>query len=372
MSVTYRAPDSLRPHPLNGRVYDADRDAEELRASVAAHGILAPLTIDQDGTILSGHRRWQAARAVGLDRVPVIVRAVADPLEAEHVLIESNRQREKTYSERMREADHLTRIGGAQNQARLRAGKADPRPSSDEGNASHQRTDSQVAEALGLKRDTYRKVRRVYEAAHDATGPETICTVARQQLAALDAGEVTPNGADKTLREAETRHEVQELMDTLATEGVLDPPGSQTAWERLDAPIPGLPESDLLIVGAFSANMAVRAHAAKAHLVSAYMKRVGTGGLAGAAVAFGISRPTAGGLLILHEEAQGGVRFRPTGLEFDEGMPYHRWLDVCQTIGALAEVSTDSEDEQLLDRCRGLIRQMVRQSASAARGVGEE
>ena len=96
MCATYRAPDTLRPHPLNERVYDADRDADELRASVATHGILVPLTIDQDGSILSGHRRWQAARAAGLDRVPVIVRDVADPLEAEHVLIESNRQREKT------------------------------------------------------------------------------------------------------------------------------------------------------------------------------------------------------------------------------------------------------------------------------------
>ncbi len=371
MSVTYRAPDSLRPHPLNERVYDADRDAEELRASVAAHGILSPLTIDQDGTILSGHRRWQAARAAGLDRVPVIVRAVADPLEAEHLLIESNRQREKTYSERMREAENIERIEAARSKER-QGTRTDLnlRPTLD--TSGPQRTDEAVAQAIGMKRSTLRKVKAVYDTAKDETQPAPIRALAQEQMAALDAGEVTPNGADKTLREAETRHEVQELMDTLATEGVLDPPGTQTTWERLDALIPSLPESDLLIVGAFSANMAVRAHAAKAHLVSAYMKRVGTGGLAGAAAAFGISRPTAAGLLILHEEAQGGVRFRPTGLEFDEGMPYHRWLDVCQTISALDEVSADIEDERLLDRCRGLIRQMVRQSASAARGVGEE
>lgn len=304
--------------------------------------------------------------------MPVVVRRVGDPLEAETVLLESNRQREKTYSERMREAAQLERIVGERARARMLAGKADPRLNSDEGGERHQRTDSQVAEAIGLKRDTFRKVQRVYTTANDEATPGPIRTAARQLLAALDAGEVTPNGADKTLREAETRHEVQELMNALTTAHVRDSSGTQVAWERLDALIPSLPESDLQVVGAFSANMVVQAYAQKAHLVAAYVKRAGTGGLAAAATAFGISRPTAAGLLILHEEAQGGVRFRPTGLEFDEGMPYHRWLDVCQTISALDEVSADIEDERLLDRCRGLIRQMVRQSASAARGVGEE
>ncbi len=129
MTVTHRAPDTLRPHPLNERVYDTDRDAEALRASIAEHGILTALVIDQHGTILSGHRRWQAARALGLDRVPVVVRHVDEPLVAEQVLLESNRQREKTYSERMREAEHLERIVAERNRRRMLAGKAtDPLP----------------------------------------------------------------------------------------------------------------------------------------------------------------------------------------------------------------------------------------------------
>jgi len=53
--------------------------------------------------------------------VPVIVREITDPLEAERILIESNRQRKKTASEVMREAQHSQRIEAAWAKERQRA-----------------------------------------------------------------------------------------------------------------------------------------------------------------------------------------------------------------------------------------------------------
>jgi len=360
MSITHRAPDTLRAHPLNEQLYDSERDADELAASVAAHGVLTALTVDQDGTILSGHRRWQAARAAGLATVPVVVRPVSDPLEAEHLLLESNRQREKSYTERMREAEHIERIVAARAKGR-QGERTDLRATLHEGSG---RTDQEVAEAVGLKQRTYAKVRRVYHAAHDAATPEPLRVLAQQQMAALDAGETTPNAAEKALREAEARTEVQALMDTIAASAFTDPPATQAAAERLMALIPTLPQDDLVTVHDFATGVQLHSYSVKAHLVAAHVRQH-KAGLAAAAQEFGITRPVVAGLLIMHEEAQGGIRFHPTGLQIDEGFPRERYIALLDTLTALDEMRDEEEDEQLLDRCRALVRQLAQQPAAA-------
>jgi ParB-like chromosome segregation protein Spo0J len=60
-----------------------------------------------------------------LATVPVIVRQIDNPLEAERVLIESNRQREKTVTETMHEAEHIARIIAEENRRKMLAGKGD-------------------------------------------------------------------------------------------------------------------------------------------------------------------------------------------------------------------------------------------------------
>ena len=102
--------DALRPHRLNVQVYGEEVLAAEFVESVRKQGVLEPLAVKQDGTIISGHRRWRAARAAGMDTVPVQIVSYADDLAEREALIEFNRQREKTFSQRMTEADHLEAI----------------------------------------------------------------------------------------------------------------------------------------------------------------------------------------------------------------------------------------------------------------------
>jgi ParB-like chromosome segregation protein Spo0J len=222
MDIAYRVADTLHPHPLNERVYDAERDDSDLRRSIAAHGILTPITIDQHNTILAGHRRWRAACALTLESVPVIMREIDNPLEAELVLIESNRQREKTASERMHEADNLTRIFADEARRRMLAGKDDPRATLREGRS---RTDAAVAEAVGMKERTYRKTKSVYDTAHDENAPAPIRAVAQEQMVALDTGQTTANAAEQALRKAK----VAETMRTL-------PPGESPPDPFADKP----------------------------------------------------------------------------------------------------------------------------------------
>ncbi len=80
--------------------------------SIRSKGILNPLLIAPDGTIISGHRRLVAAKRVGLADVPVVVFGSADDLDILEALIESNRQRHKSNEQFGREATVMLELEG--------------------------------------------------------------------------------------------------------------------------------------------------------------------------------------------------------------------------------------------------------------------
>lgn len=201
MEIVSRPIASLKPHPLNASIYDAEREDATFRRSIAEGGILHPLIIDQHGTILSGHRRWRAALALSLETVPTITHHIDDPLDAETVLIESNRQREKTASDIMREAERLRVIEAERARKRQLAGMAsDLQANLPEGPGQ---TRDKVAARVGLKTGTFRNIKTVWDAAHDEGKPAEVREVAREQLAALDAGRTKPYAAVRALKQAE-------------------------------------------------------------------------------------------------------------------------------------------------------------------------
>jgi ParB family chromosome partitioning protein len=58
-----------------------DAKLEELAASIKANGIIQPILVRRTGNtyrIIAGERRWRAAQRAGLQRVPVVIRDVAD------------------------------------------------------------------------------------------------------------------------------------------------------------------------------------------------------------------------------------------------------------------------------------------------------
>ena len=76
-----------------------DKEAiEELSASIAEHGILQPITTRRlpDGRyqIISGERRWRAARMAGIKEVPILVKEDVDDREALELGLIENLQRE--------------------------------------------------------------------------------------------------------------------------------------------------------------------------------------------------------------------------------------------------------------------------------------
>ena len=86
----------IRPNPLQPRRRMGEADLEALAASIAEHGVLLPILVTQtlDGyQIVAGERRFRAAQLAGLERIPVVIRQVADRDQLELALVE-NLQRE--------------------------------------------------------------------------------------------------------------------------------------------------------------------------------------------------------------------------------------------------------------------------------------
>ena len=107
--------EQLRPNPLNPRRELDPAGIDELAASIAAHaehgGILQPLLVTPDGTLVAGHRRLAAARRAGFIDVPVVVRALS-PIEAlELALVENLQRADLTPVEEARAYQHLVAAG---------------------------------------------------------------------------------------------------------------------------------------------------------------------------------------------------------------------------------------------------------------------
>jgi ParB family chromosome partitioning protein len=89
--------DSIRPNPFQPRTNFRPSGIDELRQSIAQHGVLQPVVVRRIGDgyeLISGERRWRASREAGLRVIPAVVRPqVSDGDMLELALVE-NLQRE--------------------------------------------------------------------------------------------------------------------------------------------------------------------------------------------------------------------------------------------------------------------------------------
>ena len=88
---------AIEPNPLQPRTSFDDEALGELSTSIAQLGIIQPITIKPNGNdkyiIISGERRWRAAKMAGLESIPAYIREVDDENLHAMALVE-NIQRE--------------------------------------------------------------------------------------------------------------------------------------------------------------------------------------------------------------------------------------------------------------------------------------
>lgn len=103
---------TLEESTLNPRRTVDEAKLRELAESILAHGVLQPLLV-RPGVggkleVIAGHRRFRAARSVGLAQVPCVVREDLDDREALEIALIENIQRQDV--EPLEEAEALERL----------------------------------------------------------------------------------------------------------------------------------------------------------------------------------------------------------------------------------------------------------------------
>jgi DNA modification methylase len=88
MQIEDRALASIKPYPNNPRVNDAAVRA--VAASIRRFGWRQPIVVDEEGTIIVGHTRYQAAVQLGLETVPVHVARGLTPEEVKAYRLADN------------------------------------------------------------------------------------------------------------------------------------------------------------------------------------------------------------------------------------------------------------------------------------------
>ena len=120
-------PARIDPNPDQPRQHIDEEKLADLARSLSEQGIVQPMIVRKDGArfqLIAGERRWRAAQRAGLEKVPVLVREVADHQVLEIALVE-NIQREdlNPIEEASAYRRLVSELGYSQEQVASRVGK---------------------------------------------------------------------------------------------------------------------------------------------------------------------------------------------------------------------------------------------------------
>jgi ParB family transcriptional regulator, chromosome partitioning protein len=120
----------LRANPYQPRQHFYEEAIEELKQSIATHGVLQPIIARKSikgYEIVAGERRFRAAKAAGLSTVPVIVKELSDQQMMEFALIENLQREDLNSIEEAKAYDRLiNELQFTQDKLAKRLGKSRP------------------------------------------------------------------------------------------------------------------------------------------------------------------------------------------------------------------------------------------------------
>jgi DNA modification methylase len=80
----------IKPNPQNARTHSA-KQVGQIKNSIVSFGFTNPLLVSEDGELIAGHGRYEAAKEIGLATVPVIVVAGLSPAKQRALAIADNK-----------------------------------------------------------------------------------------------------------------------------------------------------------------------------------------------------------------------------------------------------------------------------------------
>ena len=69
--IEHRSPEELKPNPRNARTHSG-KQVQLLAAAIKEFGVFVPIVVDENDVILAGHARVEAAKLLGMTKVPTI------------------------------------------------------------------------------------------------------------------------------------------------------------------------------------------------------------------------------------------------------------------------------------------------------------
>src|SRR5262245_23595535 len=96
----------IKPHPRNARTH-SKKQIRQIADSIQAVGFAAPVLIDEDGVLLAGHGRLEAAKLLGLEKIPAVVIEGLSQARKRALLLADNRIAQNAGWDRERLAGEL-------------------------------------------------------------------------------------------------------------------------------------------------------------------------------------------------------------------------------------------------------------------------
>ena len=147
--ITHISTDVLRVHPRNQEFFDdiEGRAYEQFKESIKNDGVVTPLIVAPDMTIVSGHQRLKACEDLGIKKIPVIIREdLDDEDEKLKKLLATNFGRTKNDpAKQVKVAAEYVGLVGMKHGANQWTG-----------NCCHSLSQEQIAQSLGISERTLR------------------------------------------------------------------------------------------------------------------------------------------------------------------------------------------------------------------------
>jgi DNA modification methylase len=80
----------IKPNPHNTRMHST-KQVSQIKNSIVSFGFTNPILVSEDGELIAGHGRYEAAKEIGLATVPVIVLAGLSPAKRRALAIADNK-----------------------------------------------------------------------------------------------------------------------------------------------------------------------------------------------------------------------------------------------------------------------------------------